>query len=466
MTYACRIEGGKFIPTFASENLRHYWGYEPSEYIGDTEWWAEHIHPEDLERVLASFPSCLFQNRKFEHQYRFRHKDGIYRWVNDKLTIICDVQGKPVEIVGSWIDITERKKAEEELNERTFFLNESQKVARLGTYVFCTQTGEWTSSEILDDIFGIDADYKKDVDGWQEIIYPDDRQPMLDYLQINVLSNKETFNREYRIIRVRDGEERWVHGLGKLELGPDGEVVRMIGTIQDITDRKRAEAALQESEEKWRSLTEYSPDHIMLLDTDLTIQFINHTVPDLTKEQVIGKVILDFMPSDCPQMAIECFERVMQSGKADRFKTTYFTSEGEMQYFDARVSPLTDKDGNVTSFVCTANNVTELELKERALRESEEKLRKYSENLEAIVEEKSKQVIQMEKLSSLGELMGGIAHQINNPLVGVVNFSQLVLKNMDKDYPLREDVETIRKAGIECRDIIKETFGIFKAIQF
>jgi two-component system NtrC family sensor kinase len=111
-------------------------------------------------------------------------------------------------------------------------------------------------------------------------------------------------------------------------------------------------------------------------------------------------------------------------------------------------------------------NIAELEQKEEALRESEEKLKKYSENLEAIVEEKSKQVIQMEKLSSLGELMGGIAHQINNPLVGVVNFSQLVLKNMDKDHPSREDVETIRKAGIECRDIIRKLLTFSRESSF
>ncbi|MBI5286225.1 MAG: GAF domain-containing protein [Deltaproteobacteria bacterium] len=79
----------------------------------------------------------------------------------------------------------------------------------------------------------------------------------------------------------------------------------------------------------------------------------------------------------------------------------------------------------------------------------------FKEHLEEMVEEKTRQVIQMEKLSTMGELMGEIAHQINNPLVGVVNFAQLALRKMDEDHPLREELETIKRAGVECREIIQ-----------
>ncbi len=90
----------------------------------------------------------------------------------------------------------------------------------------------------------------------------------------------------------------------------------------------------------------------------------------------------------------------------------------------------------------------------------------FKERLEDMVEEKTRQVIQMEKLSALGELMGEIAHQINNPLVGVVNFAQLALKDMDDNHPLRGEIETIKRAGIECRDIIQRLLSFSRQSSF
>ncbi|OGP30690.1 MAG: hypothetical protein A2073_01235 [Deltaproteobacteria bacterium GWC2_42_11] len=88
------------------------------------------------------------------------------------------------------------------------------------------------------------------------------------------------------------------------------------------------------------------------------------------------------------------------------------------------------------------------------------------ENLENLVEERTRQVIQMEKLSSIGEIMGEIAHQINNPLVGVLNFAQLALRKIDEGQPIREEVETIEKAGTECKDIIQRLLTFSKKSRF
>ncbi len=141
-----------------------------------------------------------------------------------------------------------------------------------------------------------------------------------------------------------------------------------------LAEHQQVKEALRESKERWRSLTENLPDHIMLLDTDYTIRFINYTVPDLTREQVIGKSNFDFVPADSHQVAFECFERVIQSGKPDRYETRYITAERETQYFDVRILPLADKGGNITGFISTSNNIIKRKRAEEALQKAHDEL--------------------------------------------------------------------------------------------
>ncbi|MBN1301061.1 MAG: PAS domain S-box protein [Melioribacteraceae bacterium] len=144
-------------------------------------------------------------------------------------------------------DITETKKVNETIKKSENLLKESQKIARLGHYTFDIKTGEWESSQTLDEIFGIDKNYIKDIKGWLKVIHPEHAEEMSDYLLNHVVKNKNPFNYEYRIIRINDKEERWVHGRGELDFNDDGSVKFMIGTIQDITESKIVEQKLIES---------------------------------------------------------------------------------------------------------------------------------------------------------------------------------------------------------------------------
>lgn len=133
-----------------------------------------------------------------------------------------------------------KKKIEDALRENERLLQECQKVANIGSYVYDLTTMIWSSSTELEKIFGIDQEYPHTFEGWIEIIHPDWREKMRKYYH-TVIEEKLRFDDEYRILRVKDRQERWVHGLGELEFDEQGNPVRLFGTIQDITKRKDTE---------------------------------------------------------------------------------------------------------------------------------------------------------------------------------------------------------------------------------
>ncbi len=149
------------------------------------------------------------------------------------------------QMVSFLSDITKRKKNEQELidarvkaEQNEAQLLDSQRVARLGYYVFDIRNDKWTSSEMLDEIFGIGKTYKRDAEGWLDIVHPEFRLEMGQYLANNIIKEKENFKREYKIVNQKDKSVLWVSGLGELELNKNGKPVKLYGTIQDITERK------------------------------------------------------------------------------------------------------------------------------------------------------------------------------------------------------------------------------------
>jgi PAS domain S-box-containing protein len=168
--YACQASGD-YAATFISENITAMLGYQSQEFLDDNMFWSDRIHPEDAPQVFAGLNN-LFSESVLTHEYRFLHQDGTYRWVLDELKLIRDSEGNPLEIVGYWIDITERKQAEQKIREQANLLaiaTDAIFVYDLDHRVlFWNQGAEnlygWTAAEII----GQDWRQLLDQDKWLE----------------------------------------------------------------------------------------------------------------------------------------------------------------------------------------------------------------------------------------------------------------------------------------------------------
>jgi PAS domain S-box-containing protein len=172
-------------------------------------------------------------------------------------------------------NITNRRQAEHALKESEFLLAKSQSVGQIGSYYFTIGSGKWISSKAMDDIFGIGSNYSRDINGWISLVHPEEKEIMLAYLSHYVIEQHNRFDYEYRIIRENDKQERWVHGLGELEFDKDGNPVKMIGTIQDITAQKAIEAALLETNVTFFTLIQSAAVAIFLLDLEGRVKLWN-----------------------------------------------------------------------------------------------------------------------------------------------------------------------------------------------
>ncbi|MFH0934138.1 MAG: EAL domain-containing protein, partial [Pseudomonadota bacterium] len=216
---------------------------------------------------------------------KHRRKDGSLFPVELRI-VLLEFDGDKIMMALAH-DITERVRAEEKLRESTELLKESQIIAGLGSYVFDTLAGTWTSSEVLDQLFGIGADYVRSVEGWAALIHPDDQQMMVEYFQNEVLGKRVNFDKEYRIVRKSDGAVRWMHGMGRLESDAQGRLARMLGTIQDITGRKKVEEELRIA-----AVAFSSQSGMVITDAQAHIVRVNPAFTRLTgysEEEVIGR---------------------------------------------------------------------------------------------------------------------------------------------------------------------------------
>jgi len=161
------------------------------------------------------------------------------------------------------------------LENKEKFLLEVQETGRIGTYEFNIATNKWGCSQILADIFGIDANYEMTFENWLNIVHPDQRGMMHDYFVDEVLGKRNRFDKVYKIVRLYDQTDHWVHGFGKIKLNDKNEIISLIGTISDITEQKKSEIELERSESFNKGILKSLMSHLAVIDHEGKIISVN-----------------------------------------------------------------------------------------------------------------------------------------------------------------------------------------------
>jgi len=210
------------------------------------EWWRQRIHPDDRQRIMDAMPVPDPQAaQQWQLEYRLRRLDGTYAHVFDRGFVISDSDGQPARMVGSLMDVSELKAAEARLRESDERFRLASKATRDAIWDWDIRNGKVWRSEGFQSLFGYsDHEITDDLEWWTQRVHEDDRSRVQAEMPALDDSSPRQFALEYRFRRA-DGSYADVFDRGFVMLDDQGLPARMIGTIMDVTERRRAEELVQ-----------------------------------------------------------------------------------------------------------------------------------------------------------------------------------------------------------------------------
>ena len=341
--------------------------------------------------------------------------------------------------------------AKHEKNE--LFLKETQKIAHLGTYLLNIEAGIWTSSEILDEIFGIPTDFDKSVQGWASVIHPEWQQIMTNYFANDVIGNKGRFDKEYKIIKQNSREERWVHGLGEVSYNDAGQPLTMIGTIMDITLQKKSEETISMLAHAIRSISEC----VSITDMNDQIIFVNTAflkTYQYEEHELLGKSItMVRSPNNSPAIVMEILPATMHGG----WHGEIMNQRKDGSEFPVFVSStvIHNENNEPLALIGVTTDISERKKAEREILELNEALdhrvKIRTEELEAANKE-------------LETFSYSVSHDLKTPLRHITGFINLIIDNNASNLTEKDHVylNSIASSANEMTQLIDAILSFSK----
>ncbi|MCF8028284.1 MAG: PAS domain S-box protein [Desulfobacteraceae bacterium] len=416
---------------FFSRRWKEIIGCADHELENRLEHWQDRIHPDDYNRVTESFNRFYESGAlQFEVEYRLRHKDGTYRWVLGRAACLRDSSGKPVRLAGAHTDITDKKQAENTLRQseekyRLMFENAPLGVLHFDAHGLITECND----RFLD-IIGSARDKLVGLN-------------MLELPDKNVVSAVDAALRgrpgyyEGLYSPVTSEKQTPVRAMFAPSADSTGKIVGGIGMIEDITERKKAEEALRQSEEKYRVVVENAKEAIFVIQ-DGVLKFANKTTKftGYSIEELSSRQFVEFIhPADRAKVRENYLKRLEGQSVPD-YEYRIIDRSGDVKWVELKAVTI-QWEGRPA----TLNFLSDIS-QQKATEEERQKL--------------ERRLRQSQKIEALGTLTGGVAHDFNNILSIIMGYTELVQSEIPKDHPAAKSLHQISAAGLRAKDVVRQ----------
>lgn len=417
-------------------------GY-PLEQWYEKDFWVTHLHPDDKEFAVSTCLGLSKTAEDFEFEYRMIASSGKIVWVHD--IVRCEHRdGKLAELRGFMLDITERKQAEEALRESEERISLAANTAGLGLWVWDAKRDDsWVTPEGRT-LFGWDELETVTLERFIHTLHPDDREPTREAV-LRSLQNGGDYVAEYRVV-LKGGAIRWITTRGRVEFDGNHHPIRMRGVSIDITDRRRAEEALEKEREFLRQVIDIDPNFIFAKDRAGRFILANQAVADAygtTVEGLIGKTDNDFNPN---REEVEFFHQ-MDLEVVDTLKERFIPEErltdaqGKVRWLQTVKRPIIEKDGIANQVLGASTDITQRKQAETELQRNRQEL------------------AHVTRISTMGELAASLAHELNQPLTAILGNAQAAQRFLAANPADLEEVREILK------DIVQDDSRATEVIQ-
>jgi PAS domain S-box-containing protein len=373
---------------YMSPRLKRMFGYTDADLPTEPDTWQRLIFPEDLPGTLARLERHIASRgaEPYYNEVRYRHKNGSTVWVICAGRVIdWDEAGKPCYMVGCHVDITRLKQAEAQLQQSEAHLREAQRIGNLGSWDYEVGAERIVWSDQLYRMFGLPVGASPEsFEDLQQHLHPEDRERHRHVVK-KILATQEPYDEEFRIVRP-DGSEAVINVRGEVILDDRGEVVRLTGTAQDITQRKQAEQRLHDLSLYLSLALDSGQIGTWILDLQTQIVTWDDRLLQIygfTQAPANLTVWLQtFHKDDLEQLEAD-LAQVLAGSQPTPQTVRIWRGDGQLRWIQATALMTTDTEGRPWRMFGTIIDITETKLAEEQVRQTSAQLEASNRELEA-----------------------------------------------------------------------------------